>query len=119
MENYTDSDYDSELEDMLDSDYYPSESDEESDMSDDDSVSSESDLDSEDGYIEDWNILEQKFEARRKIFEELFEVNEGLALPNYTDFEIDVDMPSPKKDLKRKRDDDDQDHQDKENKKAT
>jgi hypothetical protein len=112
MENI-DSDYDSELEDMLDSDYYPSESDDESD---DDSITSESDLDSEDGYIEDWNEIDQKFEARRKIFEELFEPNEGIALPNYTDFEIDVDMPtSPKKDLKRKRDDDDQDHQDKEN----
>ena len=109
MDNeYTESDYDSELEDMLDSDYYPSDSDE-SDMSD------ESDLDSEDGYIEDWNDIDQKFESRRKIFEELFKPNEGLALPNYTDFEIDVDMPSPKKDLKRKREDDDQDHQDKEN----
>lgn len=102
MENYTDSDYDSELEDMLDSDYYPSDSDDESDMS----VTSESDLDSEDGYIEDWNDINKKFEARRKIFEELFEPNEGPALPNLIDFEIDVDMPeSPKKDLKRKRED--------------
>jgi hypothetical protein len=91
MENLTDSEeYDSELEDMLDSDYYPSESDEETDM-DDDELTSESDLDSEDGYIEDWNEIEQKFEARRKIFEELFEPNEGLALPNYLDFEIDLD----------------------------
>jgi hypothetical protein len=111
MENI-DSDYDSELEDMLDSDYFPSSSDDETD---DDSVTSESDLDSEDGYIEDWNEINQKFESRRKIFEELFEINEGLVLPNYLDFEIDVDMPSPKKDLKRKREDDDQDHQDKEN----
>jgi hypothetical protein len=118
MENIdSESDYDSELEDMLDSDYYPS--DMSDDESDDDSITSESDLDSEDGYIEDWNSIDQKFEERRKIFENLFEVNENLALPNYTDFEIDVDMPSIKKDLKRKRDDDDQDHQDKENKKAT
>ena len=103
MENYTDSDYDSELEDMLDSDYYPSDS----DMSDDDSVSSESDLDSEDGYIEDWNNIDKKFEARKKIFEELFEPNEEVALPNYLDFEIDVDMPSTPEGppLKRKRED--------------